>query len=241
VSPELELHALAGAYALDALDETERIAFEEHLDGCSDCSAEVRGLQEAAAELSHTASVQPPAELRIDILAAVGRVRPLPPVVDNVVALHRAKVGRSVWQVMAAACALVAVVAAGWGYQQHRDAQRPRVSAVESVLGAADSAAVSGAIAGAKSTIIYSKSQNKMILLAHGVPALSAGKTYQLWTISPDGVARSAGLFQPDARGNAEVLASGDLAGASSMGVSVEPAGGSLKPTPGQIKGVLNL
>ncbi len=36
-----DIHALSGAYAVDALDELERVQFEQHLAGCSACRAEV--------------------------------------------------------------------------------------------------------------------------------------------------------------------------------------------------------
>ena len=35
------LHALSGAYVVDALDDDERELFEKHLPGCRDCQAEV--------------------------------------------------------------------------------------------------------------------------------------------------------------------------------------------------------
>ena len=31
-----DIHALSGAYAVDALDELERVGFERHLAGCAD-------------------------------------------------------------------------------------------------------------------------------------------------------------------------------------------------------------
>ena len=45
-------HDLAAPYALDALDESERSAFERHLAECADCRTEVEGLQEATAALA---------------------------------------------------------------------------------------------------------------------------------------------------------------------------------------------
>ncbi|MYS39774.1 anti-sigma factor, partial [Streptomyces sp. SID5998] len=36
-----DLHALTGAYALHALPDDERAAFERHLTGCSSCAREV--------------------------------------------------------------------------------------------------------------------------------------------------------------------------------------------------------
>ena len=46
-----DLHTFAGAYALDALPDDDRRLFEGHLARCTDCVAEVRGLQAAAARL----------------------------------------------------------------------------------------------------------------------------------------------------------------------------------------------
>ena len=39
--PVADLHDLAAAYALDALDATERTTFEEHLTGCAPCRRQV--------------------------------------------------------------------------------------------------------------------------------------------------------------------------------------------------------
>ena len=44
-----DVHALSGAYAVDALDDLERARFEEHLRRCPDCRSEVQTLQETAA------------------------------------------------------------------------------------------------------------------------------------------------------------------------------------------------
>jgi anti-sigma-K factor RskA len=238
-----ELHALAGPYALDAVADHERQAFEEHLMGCEDCANEVRSLQDAAAELTNLSAVTPPPQLRADVLAAIGRVRPLPPVVDNVVALHRARLSRSVWQLTAAACAIIAIAVGAWGVQQHRDATRQvsaQATAVDQLLSSADAGAISGPVgSNGQATLVYSKSQGKLILVAHNLPKLASNKTYQLWMLSGTTGAASAGLFTADANGNAEVSASGDLSGVARMGISIEPAGGSKTPTPGQIQATM--
>ena len=49
-----EIHALSGAYAVDALDDLERAAFERHLAECAECQAEVASLREAAAMIAET-------------------------------------------------------------------------------------------------------------------------------------------------------------------------------------------
>ena len=51
MEPE-RLHELAAGYALDALDDDERAAFEQHLAECEQCAADVRGFRETAALLA---------------------------------------------------------------------------------------------------------------------------------------------------------------------------------------------
>jgi anti-sigma-K factor RskA len=74
-----ELHALAGAYAVDALPADERAAFEEHLATCEACRTEVAELSATAARLGDAAAETPPPGLKDRVLAEVDRVRPLPP------------------------------------------------------------------------------------------------------------------------------------------------------------------
>ena len=73
------LHALSGAYVVDALDDHERAIFEAHLPGCRDCQAEVASLREAAAVLAADAELTPPDSLRASVLAGIRNIRPLPP------------------------------------------------------------------------------------------------------------------------------------------------------------------
>jgi len=78
-----DIHALSGAYAVDALDDVEREQFERHLAGCSACQAEVASLVAAATSLSALSDVAPPPSLRAKVLQGITTVRPLPPVVDQ--------------------------------------------------------------------------------------------------------------------------------------------------------------
>ena len=45
-----DLHHLAGAYTLDALDDDERRAFEEHYPTCDICRAEVEDIHQSLHE-----------------------------------------------------------------------------------------------------------------------------------------------------------------------------------------------
>jgi anti-sigma-K factor RskA len=243
-----ELNVLAGAYALDALDDDEREVFEQHLLTCVECAQEVRGLQATAAELSHLNQVTPPAQLRGAILGAVAQSRPLPPLIDgnaasstrqgNVRPLRRAR-GQALWQGVAAACALIAIAVSAWGYSQHRQAERAvsaRASVVQSLLNAPDVRATTTAMKRGKGILIYSRSEHRLVLIGRGMPVLPANQTYQLWMIGKTGDPISGGVFRPDQKGNVEVPASGNLDAVDGMGVSVEPAGGSAQPTSGTVQ-----
>jgi anti-sigma-K factor RskA len=231
-----ELNVLAGAYAVDALDDDERALFEEHLRGCPECTEEVRGLRNAAAELSLLTEVGPPPQLRAAVLGAVAQSRPLPPRVDGarVLPLRRSR-STALWQGLAAACALIAITVSAWGYTEHRHAERAvsaRASVVQSLLAAPDVRASTTAMKQGQGTLIYSRREHRLVLIGRGMPVLPADETYQLWLMTPTGEPVSGGVFRPDPNGNVELPASGDLNGVDRMGVSVEPAGGSAQPTP---------
>lgn len=73
------LHALSGAYVVDALDDIERATFERHLPGCLDCQQEVASLREATALMADAAATTPPAALRASVLAGIKNIRPIAP------------------------------------------------------------------------------------------------------------------------------------------------------------------
>ncbi|MEV5558277.1 anti-sigma factor [Nonomuraea wenchangensis] len=73
-----DLHALSGAYAVDALPYADRVLFEEHLRRCAGCGTEVRRLRETAARLAGAVAVDPPAGLRTRLLATAHNRRPSP-------------------------------------------------------------------------------------------------------------------------------------------------------------------
>lgn len=242
-----ELTGLVGAYALDALDDDEREVFEQHLRTCAECAEEVQGLRATAAELSHLSAVGPPPQLRAAVLDAVAQSRPLPPLVDttradNVLPLRRDR-AKTLWQGLAAACALIAIAASAWGFNQHRAAEGPsntRASVVQELLNAPDVKAATTTMKQGQGILIYSKSERRLVLVGRGMPTLPSDKTYQLWMMTGSGEPISGGVFRTDQAGNVEVPASGNLDGVGQMAISVEPAGGSEQPTPGTVQ-LLNL
>ena len=82
---------------------------------------------------------------------------------------------------------------------------------------------------------VYSRAKGSLIFVASHLDPLQPSKTYELWLLPAEaGVAPvPAGLFRPDARGNASVTMPKLPAGmeAKGFGVTVENDGGSQKPT----------
>ncbi len=80
----------------------------------------------------------------------------------------------------------------------------------------------------------YNPSRGELVFVASHLNPLQAGKTYELWILPASGAAPvAAGLFRPDARGNASVVLPNIPANvaAKGFGVTQENAGGSPTPT----------
>lgn len=236
-SPGNDVHALSGAYAVDALDDLERARFEEHLRRCPDCRAEVAELQETAAALAHDA-VDPPAGLRDSILAGIESIRPLPPLtgvgapeVAPLTTRRRSLLTRAPLLVAAAAVLLVALGGALW--LQPWSGEEPRVeqTATERVLSADDADRYAQRFPdGSRATVVVSRSEGAAVILTEDMANAPEGRDYQLWLQpAPDGKMASAGLM-PDQE-DATVLLEGDATRATAVAISVEPDGGSPQPT----------
>jgi len=99
------------------------------------------------------------------------------------------------------------------------------------VSAAADAQKVSSTRGGVTTEVVYSKQLGQAAISVTGLPPAPDGKTYQLWYVGPDQVARSAGLLDADAEGHGSLLLQGDANRAAAVGMTVEPAGGSVRPT----------
>lgn len=217
-----EIHALSGAYAVDALDEHERALFERHLAECADCRDEVDSLRAAAASLAETTAVAPPAHLRADVLDAIGKVRPLPPLPRQ---LDRADGRGRRFRGLLAAAAAVAVVGTGVVVSQPWEDEP---GTFDRVVAASDVDTVTVPMDGGKVTVHRSESVGRAVLEADDMPAPPKGKVYELW-LQVDGAMVPAGLIET--AGEQELVLTGDASEATAAGITIEPDGGSPQPT----------
>jgi anti-sigma factor RsiW len=236
-----DLHSLSGAYALDALDSpAERERFARHLSNCPACEGEVRGLREVATALAFAATAEAPAEMRDRVLAAAARTRQLPPEVRS----HRAhgrprRARRPVpwvpWLSGAVALASIAVaVFFGLSQSHTRDElnqARAQNQALSVVLSAPKVQVLSQvSTKGGTAIVVLAAERHELAVVTTGLPALPAGKVYQLWLISKAKTV-SAGLLPPAKAGQTPaVLATGAVKG-DALGLTIEPAPGSAKPS----------
>jgi anti-sigma factor RsiW len=237
-----DLHALSGSYVLDALSDPERDSFERHLQHCSPCEDEVRGLRETAARLGLAKTLDPPPQLRPRVLAAAYRTRQLPPVAERIDAeRRRTRVRPQRWlrvpqvpRLVGAFAAAALVVVVALGITQVVTRHQPGVAQTASttisrVVTAPDARTETVATsAGGTVTVVVSAGQQAAVVSATGLRSLPSAQTYQLWVMGPDG-SRSAGLLSRTGRAG-PVLASGVVPG-DRIGITVEPAGGTSSPT----------
>jgi hypothetical protein len=236
-----DIHALVGAYVLDAVDDLERVAFDRHLRECEPCRIESDELRETAARLAGGAWSVPPPGLRDSVLAQIANTRQVarPGPAPGPAAPVRARASR---RLRLAAAAAVVVAAAGAGtavyqVQDHRvrqeralaEAAQASEARIRSILAAPDLVVRQQALAsGGRVTVANSRLRDAgvIMLAADGAPV--AGKVYQLWTIR-SGTPASAGAL---AEGQSTVVQIVEgLPGSSAVGVTVETAPRSTTPT----------
>ena len=220
-----ELHELAAPYALDALDESERRAFEEHLSRCARCTDEVDALREAAAELAYAVEAPaPPDALRERVLGAVradrARVVPL---------RRRVMLPAAIGAAAAAACAAIALglwaASLRSSLESERAARGAEARAFE-VLAATGARGIP--LSGGNGTLVVAPNRRAALVLSSLAPA-PPGKTYEAWVVV-GGDPKPAGLLEGSRRAAVIALERPVPEGAI-VGVSVEPKKGVDEPT----------
>jgi anti-sigma-K factor RskA len=135
--------------------------------------------------------------------------------------------------VAAAAFAAVAVVTGTGmhGAEHQLDMARGRSQAVATVLTAPDATMLTARVtSGGSATVVMSDHASALVFTAAGLPALSSSSSYELWVMGPAGP-RSAGMLPAVRHGMVGPMVIFGLAPGDKVGLTVEPAGGSVRPT----------
>jgi anti-sigma-K factor RskA len=233
-----DLHSLAGPYALDALEAgSERDRFTRHLSRCQSCAAEVKGFREVATAMAFAAAAEPPVELRDRVLTAAARTRQLPPDVRTHARPRRSRssVPWVPWlSGVVATASIVVAVLFGFAQAHTRDELnqvKAENQAISLLLSAPEAKLLTHTVTnGGVATVVLAADRHELAVVTTGLPALPSGKVYQLWLIGKPKIV-SAGLLPAAKNGQTPaVLATGVVKG-DTLGLTVEPAGGSAQPT----------
>jgi anti-sigma-K factor RskA len=206
-------HADLEAYVLGALDLGEAAAFESHLVACPDC-------REGVASYS----------------VVVRGLRTLPVSAPPPSPAPRLRRPRMAFIAAVAAAAIVGVAVVqrndGGGTDADLAAIAQMVADRRHEVALAGPAAHGSAIVGAGG--------RRTAFIVDGLPAPAAGRGYQVWVRGSR--VRSPGMLHRTSTGLEVLVVPGDaLAGARTIGITVEPAGGSAARTgPPQVTGALS-
>ncbi|MFI6133824.1 anti-sigma factor domain-containing protein [Micromonospora sp. NPDC051141] len=231
-----DVHTLAGAYALNAVDDLERAAFERHLAECEPCRVEVAELRETVARLADDTAVEAtPPGLRERTLAQAARTPQLRAGVAGTSGRRQA----GGWRQLAVAAAAAVLVAGGasavtWTVSNDRisdeRASSDEARQIAAILDAPDARVFERLLqpAGA-ATVVVSRDRDRGVVLLRDLPAPGAGRIYELWLIRGTEPARSVGRLAEGDRASTTVI--GPITEAGTFGISNEPVGGSVTPT----------
>ena len=277
----IDIDDLSGAYALDALSDDERLAFEDYLDASDehdDIRTEVAGLNDTALLLAHAARpVTPSAGLRASVLDLIASTPQLPPLATTTAAAHDTTTAGGAddddherrvpnapapemepsesegarvltptgaahrrWftrpvAVLGAAAAAAGLFFGGGALVQGLDRTGPQqeqqASGIDEIYAADDfQRTVADVSTGGKATLIWSNELGRSAVTVDGMTSLPGDQTYELWYIGADG-AVPAGTFDASSSAPSTHVLKGEMAAGDTVGITVEPAGGSSSPT----------
>jgi anti-sigma-K factor RskA len=222
---EPDLIALATPYALHAVTEAELADVERRVatappDVAAAFAEEVRAVRETMAVVSAATAVEPPDQLRARLLTEVSG--------HPVRSLDR---GSRRWRTVglaAAAALVVGLGALGVGIALQ---PRPAPSTAEQVFAAPDVRTVSGQIpGGGTATVVFSRDKHAGVLVMNNVPPPKPGTVYQMWLVDDKG-SKSAGTMDAANVAPSTTAVLPDLGDSRALAFTVEPPGGSARPT----------
>jgi len=224
---------LSGSYALNGVDPHEVAEYEEFLASSSSAREEVTELSDTAVLLGLAVPpVAPSAGLKASIMSQLDAHPQLAPVAPVVAAPGPAEGrARARWAtpVVALASIAAAVGLIFGGVAVSNELFNPHLSDFTAISQAEDAQRASVDLDNGSATLVWSSSLASSALIVDGLEPLPASKVYELWYIDDAG-ARPAGTFTMT-EGRVISVLQGDMKHGDTVGVTVEPAGGSESPT----------
>lgn len=241
-------------YVLDALTEEEKEQVESYLVEHPEARVRVQDLQSGAAALPYAASpVPPPAHVKESLMRRVtSETRAREGASPRTASQPDRGAFRfeNIFRVLSLGAAAIAIF---WAFILNAQVARleTRIAALnEQVAGQSKSLdelirslpqtdrVITVALRGteaqprAQGQLIADPREKSAVLVISGLPPLEGGRTYQVWLIDGGG-AVSAGLLTVDERGQSVLIVTSpeDIGSFKSLGISIEPEGGSPAPT----------
>jgi anti-sigma-K factor RskA len=227
-----DIHHLAAAYALDALDPAERAEFEAHYPSCDVCRTDVFGFRATLTEVAAANPVAPSADVKARVMQQVAQTRQLSPLLpEGVVDLAQRRRRASFSTLAAAAAAVVLLVGAASFFVGRTTSGGEQFAAdVEQILERPDGRVVTldGPGSG-QFKIVWSDGADQALVIADDLPDPGPGMAYELWLIDGAGP-QPLGLLDPASSGSVRRALTLDGTPVQ-WGVTIEPASGSPAPT----------
>ena len=226
---------LLPAYVLDALTDEEHSQVVEHLSTCEVCQKEYLGLQAVADDLPLAlAQTAPPARVKTNLMRAIHARQPAGITPAQPASQHKLLDGLRL-RLPALGLAIVAVMAVVnvllWRQLSLANQQASTHMRVVDIANTQYSP-------GATGTLIMDANGKYGTLVVDNLATLNASYQYQVWMIR-DGARVSGGLFSvnPEGYASLEIRAPSPLEQYDSIGITIEPFGGSPGPTGNKVLG----
>ena len=224
---------LAGAYALNALAAGERAAYERAIDGSEEARSEATELQDTAVILGLSVTpAKPPAALRPRLLDAIATTPQLDVTAgpaENRARLHWSRITLAATSVAASLALIVGGIAIATS--QLTPTGTSQADQMAALKRAPDMHEMRAELAAGETVMLrWSHELASSAVIVEGMDPAPSDKVYQLWYIDGDG-ARPAGILTIVSEGTSWHVLDGAMDEDDTVGVTVEPMGGSDQPT----------
>jgi len=228
---------LIPAYALGALEPEERRQLEIHLETCEKCQAIQASYRLVTEGMLHASDPKPPPRaVRNRLLKRIDQKSDLPAWMRAIQRAPAARLGLAIGVI------LLLVANIGFLLQAQQALDQGQVALAQQQAGQTaialasypDSQVVVLEEEGVRGTFVYDPSFPIGVMYVWGLPPPSEDQAYQAWLVDAQGQRLSGGLltFSADPGfGWLRIEAPNPIAEFSSLGVTLEPAGGSAAPT----------